>query len=530
MSIYLLHHTIIEQSKKTPAAAALVIKNKIINYQQLTDELFCYANGLLSLGIEKNDRIAVYLPKTIETVVTLFSSSLVGAICVPVNPILKTQQVKHILDDCSVRLLITSSDRLKILQSSLRNDSNNNSLEYILLIDDADKQTKFKFSDIQIHDWNDYADKKIPVSKTKTIDSDIACIFYTSGSTGKPKGVVLSHRNILEGGKSVNLYLKNSSSDRLLALLPLSFDYGFNQLVSAFMVGGCVVLMDYLIANDIIKNIKKYHITGLAAVPSLWIQLAQLTTNKIESIRYFTNSGGALPIETLQKLQFMFPKAKPFLMYGLTEAFRSTYVPPESLITHENSIGIAIPNAEVLVLREDGSECDDNEEGELVHRGVHVAQGYWNDIDKTARRFRSYSPIANIISNEKVVWSGDKVLRAKDGFLYFMSRKDDMIKTSGYRVSPSEIEEVMYQSGIVSEGVALGISHPVLGQGIILVVSPKINELKSDELNNYLKKYLPNYMQPKKIVIKSKLPRNINEKIDKATLIKEFQNTFQNNN
>lgn len=235
-----------------------------------------------------------------------------------------------------------------------------------------------------------------------------------------------------------------------------------------------------------------------------------------------------MPVEILDKLRLSLPDASPFLMYGLTEAFRSTYVPPEKIDTHKDSIGIAIPNAEVLVLREDGSECEDNEHGELVHRGSLVSLGYWNAAEKTAERFRPRKTLDGCVLPEMVVWSGDTVRRAKDGYLYFVSRKDDMIKTSGYRVSPNEVEDVAYKFKQLREVVALGITHPVLGQAIVLIINPQNELFERESFINHCKNNLPNYMLPAEIIISKEIPRNQNGKVDRKQLAEKYQELFKN--
>ena len=305
----------------------------------------------------------------------------------------------------------------------------------------------------------------VPAAR-RGIDVDMAAILYTSGSTGKPKGVVLSHRNVLTGGASVSQYLENHPGDVILAALPLSFDAGFSQLTTGFTVGAHVVLVNYLLARDIVRLCAKHQVTGLTCVPPLWIQLAdqEWPEEATRSLRYFANTGGRMPRATLDRLRAIFPAAKPYLMYGLTEAFRSTYLDPAEVDRRPDSIGKAIPNAEIMVVREDGTPCAPGEEGELVHRGALVALGYWNDAERTAERFRpAPGREAGLCTTELAVWSGDVVVADEDGFLYFVSRRDEMIKTSGYRVSPTEIEEVVYSTGLVRDAVALGVRRPEAG-------------------------------------------------------------------
>ncbi|MBV5311623.1 AMP-binding protein, partial [Chromatium okenii] len=312
---------------------------------------------------------------------------------------------------------------------------------------------------------------------------------------------------------------------------PLSFDYGLSQLTTAFRVGACAVLMNYLLPRDVIRAVAKERITGLAAVPPLWIQLAELEWPAAvgEHLRYFTNSGGAMPSATLANLRAKLPQTKPFLMYGLTEAFRSTYLPPEEIDRRPGSMGRAIPNAEIMVVREDGSPCAAGESGELVHRGVHVALGYWNDAEKTAERFKpAPGQPAELPLTEIAVWSGDTVTRDADGYLYFVGRRDEMIKTSGYRVSPTEVEEVIYATGLVAEVAALGVAHSVLGQAVVLVVyAPDASAELSAELLAACQAQLPTFMLPARIIVHAEpLPRNPNGKIDRKRLALELADLF----
>jgi acyl-CoA ligase (AMP-forming) (exosortase A-associated) len=319
-----------------------------------------------------------------------------------------------------------------------------------------------------------------PRAGHRIIDTDLLSILYTSGSTGRPKGVVLSHRNMVAGAKSVASYLGNNPDDTLLAALPLSFDAGFSQLTTAFHSGARVVLLNYLLPQDVLKAMVKEKVTGLTAVPPLYIQLAQLKWPETvtDHLRYFANTGGRMPLETLKALRAHLPRTQPFLMYGLTEAFRATYLPPDQADIRPDSIGKAIPNAEVLVLRDDGSECAPNEPGELVQRGAHVAMGYWNDPEKTAERFKPLPAPrpgrqAGFVLPEIAVFSGDTVRRDEEGYLYFIGRRDEMMKTSGYRVSPTEVEEILYSTQLVGECVAFGVPHPSLGHSICVIATGK---------------------------------------------------------
>jgi acyl-CoA ligase (AMP-forming) (exosortase A-associated) len=337
---------------------------------------------------------------------------------------------------------------------------------------------------------------------------------------------VLSHRNLVIGADSVSSYLHNTVDDVILAVLPLSFDAGFSQLTTAFTVGAHAVLVNYLLPRDVVRLCAKHGVTGLTCVPPLWIQLAEQEwpPEATRHLRYFANTGGRMPKSTLDDLRAFFPAAKPYLMYGLTEAFRSTYLDPAEVDRRADSIGKAIPNAEILVVRGDGSITDPGEQGELVHRGALVAMGYWNDPVRTAERFRPAPGRKGALCTEIAVWSGDLVTRDADGFLYFVGRVDEMIKTSSYRVSPSEVEEVVYGTGLVRDAVALGVDDPDLGQYILVAVSPAVGAAEVDEaaLLAELKRQLPLYMLPKKILVRPELPRSPNGKFDRNRLRQEL--------
>jgi len=524
----LLHELISRSAQHVANREALRHKGQSLNYSELLEAVETASHGLLSLGLGPGDRVAVYLPKLPQTVISLFATSMAGGSVVPVNPLLKAEQVGHILRDSGARLLVTSADRYRLLEEELGNCPD---LVAVIFINDTLPEVRGTQT-CRLVDWPAFLGASAH-SPHRIIDSDVAAILYTSGSTGKPKGVVLSHRNMVAGAKSVAEYLENDVNDRILAVLPFSFDYGFSQLTTAFLSGACVVLMDYLLPRDVIRTVVREKITGLAAVPPLWVQLANLDWPKDAgelALRYMTNSGGALSRETLATLRQAVPSSKFYLMYGLTEAFRSTYLAPDQLDKRPDSMGKAIPNAEILVVKENGELCGPGETGELVHRGVHVALGYWNDPERTAERFRP-SPTQDqaLPRPEIAVWSGDNVRIDEEGYLYFVGRKDDMIKTSGYRVSPTEVEEIIYTGAGVEHAAALGIPHPVLGQAIVVAVSARNGQsIDSEALTGACKQHLPSFMVPLEIRVFDKLPKNPNGKIDRKHLFSQLKNLFEN--
>lgn len=522
----LLQDFIFRSARRSPDTEALVYGKQRLSYAQLARAVQNSCNALLALGLGRGERVAVYLEKNIENVASMFGAAAAGGAFVPVNPLLKPEQVGYILADCNVRVLVTSGDRLKLLAPAVHACPD---LRTVIVTGSSAAELP-QLGAVQVLRWEAaMLLEDAARSPARNIDTDMAAILYTSGSTGKPKGVVLSHRNMVAGANSVASYLENTPDDRILAVLPLSFDYGLSQLTTAFSVGATAVLINHLLPRDILNAVVNERITGLAAVPPLWIQVASLPWPQDCTLRYLTNSGGAMQRPTLDALRRALPNAQPFLMYGLTEAFRSTYLPPSELDRRPDSMGKAIPNAEVMVLRPDGTECDPGEAGELVHRGALVSLGYWNDAAKTAERFKPFvSPHSGLMLTEMAVWSGDTVRKDEDGFLYFISRNDEMIKTSGYRVSPSEVEEVIYARDGVGEAAAIGLKHPALGQAIVVVAcAAEGSALEATGLLASCKPHLPAYMLPARIIIsESSLPRNPNGKIDRKLLSTQLENLF----
>lgn len=535
----LLHELIALTALRSPRAVALTSGAAHLSYAELSTSVSQFASGLLGLGLDRGERVAIYLEKRFETVIASFGVTAAGAVFVPVNPLLKPEQVAFILRDCNVRVLVTSPERLALLKEVL---AECHDLRHVVVTDAlanaaqvggdvGNREIRSVTGPLVLISWSDLSGSPARLGH-RVIDADMAAILYTSGSTGKPKGVVLSHRNMVAGAKSVASYLENSAQDTLLAALPLSFDAGFSQLTTAFHAGARVVLLNYLMPRDVLKAMEREKVTGLTAVPPLYIQLAQLEWPAAinDRLRYFANTGGRMPLETLTALRQRAPQARPFLMYGLTEAFRSTYLPPEEVDRRPDSIGKAIPNAEILVLREDGSPCSPEEPGELVHRGALVGMGYWNDAEKTAERYKllaSDAPgrQAGLQLPEYAVFSGDTVRRDAEGFLYFIGRRDEMMKTSGYRVSPTEVEEILYATQLVGECVAFGVAHPSLGHAIHVIATNAIGTGAEclNALMSECRARMPAYMVPAGIeIVAGPLPRNPNGKIDRKLLAAEW--------
>jgi len=529
-----VHELISHSARNNPSAIALQVKTSQLSYLELSQTVRQISQAYITLGLNQGDRIGIYLTKTIENVTSTFACSMIGAVFVPINPVLKAQQVEHIVNDCQIKCLITNKARFKAIEPKLSNFA---CLTNIIIIDEKNEKTQAPLPSqpLSIITWRDFlSSENYSVNPLWEQDQNaLAAILYTSGSTGRPKGIMLSHENIVLGAKSVAHYLEINNTDRVLAVLPLSFDYGLNQLTSSFLVGAQCILFDYLFASDVIKAIEKFQITGLAAVPPLWTQLTRATwpDQGAKSLRYFTNSGGVLAPKTLKKLRAVMPKAKPYLMYGLTEAFRSTYLEPSQVDKKIGSIGKAIPHSEIMVINSDGNECQAGEVGELVHIGPLVSLGYWQNSAASKQRFKAAPAQAkNVNSTKLAVYSGDFVKRDQDGFLYFISRQDEMIKTSGYRVSPNEVEEVILTNKFIHQTCVIGITHAELGQAILAFVILKDNDKNTVELEKLLlthcRTILANYMMPQKIIFLSDLPYNANGKVDRQQLKQSYHDLF----
>ena len=475
--------------------AALFLRGETLSWQDLRSRVAKLAAWLAERVPEKGARVATWAAKGELTCLMPLAAARAGLVHVPINPLLKRAQVAHILLDCGAKLLIANAARLGSLEDG----------------DVPGWCGKVQETDAMGHAAA--CERHLPPSEADP--QDLAAILYTSGSTGKPKGVMLSHANLWLGAVSVAHYLGMAADDVTLAVLPLSFDYGQNQLLSTWYAGGSVVPLDYLTPRDVIKACAKRGMTTLAAVPPLWVQLVEQEwpVEAIAKLRRLTNSGGALTRELVQDLRGLFPEARLFPMYGLTEAFRSTYLDPALVDAHPTSMGTAIPFAEILVVDQDGNAAS---EGELVHCGPLVAQGYWQDAARTAERFKP-AP-AHSGYGGMAVWSGDNVRRAEDGLLYFVGRSDAMIKSAGNRISPQEIEDAAIATGHAEEAVAFGVADERLGHAIHLVVR---GDGEEDALRAALKRELPNFMQPAVVRWVDAMPLNPNGKIDRSRLQRE---------
>lgn len=479
----LLHHLLEATAARLPRKEAVVDRDRRLDYAAFLAASSSCAGALREKGLERGDRALIFLDKSFEEAAAVFGVSRAGGVFVPVHGILKPPQVAHIANDSGARLLVTTAARWKTLEPLLGGTVRP------LLADGG------------------FPPRPLGPPASGAL-GDLAAILYTSGSTGRPKGVMLSHGNLLAGSRIVCSYLGLREDERILSVLPFGFDYGLNQLVTAVEKGATAVLLSFRFGDEVVRAMEEERITGLAGVPTLWAVLAgaapSLPKARLPHLRYLTNSGGAVPSETLRRIRELLPHARFFLMYGLTEAFRSTYLDPAEIDRRPGSIGKAIPETLILVLNDRGEPCRPGETGTLVHRGPTVALGYWGRPEDTARVFR-----------KEGVWSGDLVRADADGFLYFAGRGDAMIKSSGYRISPSEVEEVLLASGRLAAAAAIGLPDAAAGERVHAVAVAAAGAPR-DPLPILARcaAELPPHMVPREIEFVDELPLSPNGKVD----------------
>lgn len=500
--------------------AVLTAAGQTLSYAELEQEVARVAGGFHALGIEPGERVVINLPKSFQFVIALFAITRVGAVAVPTHPNLPGIQLQRIIDDCRPAAVVSTVARMSHLGRGLLQTS---SIRRFVCCDDG--------TDVEGSvPWSALAGEAPAPHHGK---SDTAAILYTSGSSGTAKGVVLSHDNLVLGAKSVAHYLDNSASDRILSVLPLSFDAGLSQVTTGLLSGASVVLLDYVFPADLVRAVEAFRITGLTGIPSLW-QASCATRwprGAGDSLRYFANTGGKLHRTVLERLCNIFPNAEPYLMYGLTEAFRSTFLEPSQALMRPDSVGRAIPNAEVFVLREDGSPCAPLEQGEIVHTGPLVARGYWNGCENSYARFADAPACA--AAGGRAVWTGDLGYQDADGYLYFVGRRDEMLKISGYRVSLIEVESAAMSSPLVGEACAVTATDDDGHDHIWLAASPRDTATgmgeaaRSAALLEHIGRSVIGHAVPKVVVWMSSLPKDLNGKINRHHLKAQLTGRLQ---
>ena len=507
----MLVNEFLEQSaKQFPNKVALVCQNKKLTYIQIENAANSLANALIFYGLHKQDRAAIYMENSIESVISIFGILEASGIFVIINPQVKSKKLEYMLNDCQVKILITDTKHLEEISGIMPNCSH---LKRVIITDEYEHDNSL------LCNFEDALEHPITRPLNNSIDMDLASLIYTSGSTGNPKGVMLTHLNMVSAANSIIEYLENTNEDIILNCLPLSFDYGLYQILMAFKFGGTAVLeRSFLYPYYIIDIIIKEKITGFPIVPTI---AAILLKNKnlgkydFSRLRYITNTAQALPVKYIIQLQKIFPNTKIFSMYGLTECKRVAYLSPEELSRRPNSVGKAMPNVETYLLNERGEKIiNPGEIGELVVRGSNVMKGYWNLPEETAKRLRP-----GIYSGEKNLFTDDLFKMDDENYLYFIARKNNMIKTAGEIVSPKEVENILYEIDDIIEAGVVGVPDEILGQAITAFLALKEDsKLTKEEIILYCSKNLEKYMVPRYVEIRKQLPKTSTGKLDLKNL------------
>jgi long-chain acyl-CoA synthetase len=487
-------------AREHPGKTAIVSGSRRITYEALDRDANRLAHALRAAGVGRYDRVAIYLDNSIEAAIAVFATLKAGGVFVVLHPSTKSGKLARVMNDCRATVIIADEPRLRHVSAA-----------------SADMPHLQRV--ISTTAWHDVLAPHPDVAPpSANIDIDLASLIYTSGSTGVPKGVMMTHRSMVSAASSVIEYLQNTSDDVILNVLPLSFGYGLYQLLMAIKVGGTLVLEPHFsYPHRILEIAAREGVTGFPIIPTMSAILLQMDLSKysLPSLRYITSAAAALPVEHVRKLRSYFPRVQIYSMYGLTECKRVAYLPPSEIDVRPTSVGRAIPNEEVYIVDEDGHEVPPNVVGELVVRGSHVMSGYWERPDDTARALRP-----GRFPGERVLYTGDLFTKDDEGYLYFVARKDDIIKTRGQKVSPREIEDVLASIEGVAEAAVVGIPDPMLHQAIKAVVTLRTGApLTETEILRRCSQQLDDYMMPKIVEIRLQLPKTPNGKIDKAELL-----------
>ncbi|WP_322791793.1 class I adenylate-forming enzyme family protein [Bellilinea sp.] len=512
MSQFKLVQEFLEQSaQRFPDKIALVCGNNRLTYSEIENHANRLANGLRMKGIQRGDRVALFLQNSVELVIGIFAVLKCDAVFVVINATTKTDKLVYILNNCEVSALIFSSQQKKMVPELRRSCP---SIRFLIL---AGEKNSSEEIESECFTWKEILDSSTANQlPAKNIDLDLACLIYTSGSTGEPKGVMSDHSNIIFAVNSITSYIGNSEDDIVINVLPLSFDYGLYQLFMVFSFGGRLILeKGFSYPAQILSIIEKEKVTGFPGVPTIFSMLVNmdLSSYNLSSLRYMTNTAAALPPAHILKIRETFPGVRLFSMYGLTETKRTLYLPPSQLDVRPDSVGIAIPGTEVWIEDENGNRLGAGQVGELVVRGRHVMRGYWGDEELSAQRFRP-----GRIPGERLCYTGDLFRMDEEGYFYFVARKDDIIKSRGEKVSPKEVENVLYKIEGVQEVAVIGVKDALLGQAIKAFIVKNSSELTETEVLRFCRNHLEDFMIPKYIQFVDELPKTTSGKIKKTDL------------
>lgn len=506
----LVHEFLENSADRLPAKIGLVCDGQRLTYAEIEARANRLANALKAHGLQRGERVVIYLPNSVELVVSIFAALKAGGVFIVVNPTTKLDKLIYILNNCQASALVAPGQQADLINQTAQQAS---SLRVVVPVSSISQiEGSVKALSFQAAQAGYSAERPPHVN----IDLDLACLIYTSGSTGDPKGVMSDHSNIVFAASSIIQYLDNREDDIVIDVLPLSFDYGLYQLLMVFKFGGTLVLeKGFTYPAAILKRIQEERVTGFPGVPTIFAVLLQmdLSPYDLSSLRYLTNTAAALPPSHIAQIRAKFPWARLYSMYGLTETKRTLYLPPDQLDRRPGSVGIAIPGTEVWIEDEEGHRLGPGQTGELVVRGRHVMRGYWGDPVATAARFRP-----GPIPNERVCYTGDLFRMDEEGYLYFVARKDDIIKSRGEKVAPKEVENVLYALKGVREAAVIGVPDPILGEAVKAFVVVDGVKLTEADVLRHCRANLEDFMIPKYVEFCQELPKTSSGKIKKTDL------------
>ena len=502
-----VEHFLERSAARWPEKTALICGERRLTYRDVDEQSTRLAGLLQAQGVGRGDRVAIALDNSVEAVVAVFGALKAGGVFMMVNPTVKTDKLGYLLNHSRASALVCGVHSLARFEPIW---SRTPHLRTLVTVGRAVGQTPSK--DVVSFD----ACAGAPLRPSRNIDIDLAALVYTSGSTGHPKGVMLTHLNIVSAATSIITYLENTSDDIILNVLPLSFDYGLYQVLMALKVGGTIVLeQSFAYPAETLDVLVRERVTGFPIVPTMSALLLQMDLSRYDfgALRYLTNTGAALPTSHIVELRRAFRHATLYSMYGLTECKRVSYLPPSQLDVRPDSVGTGMPNEEVYIVDEHGRRLESGV-GELVIRGSNVMKGYWEQPEETEKVLRP-----GPLPGERVLYSGDLFRMDEEGYLYFIGRKDDIIKTRGEKVSPKEVENVLYKMAPIAEAAVVGIPDPILGEVVKAVVTVKAGaSVTQREVMRHCASHLEDFMVPKLVEIRDAMPKTGTGKIDKSTL------------
>lgn len=515
----LVHGWLKRSACRYPNKTALVCENQRLTYRQLDILSHNMAGSFRSLGVQRHDRVAIFTDNCVEAVIALYAILKAGAVFVLVSSSVKDKKLRYLLDDSQASLLIASTTKASVVSGALRDVTTPCELIWVGSDERVPDllQSVSRMWDVLVEEGGYDTDRG--VEEKRTIDIDLAALIYTSGSTGEPKGIMSTHQNMVSAARSIIQYLGNEPEDVILSVLPLSFDYGLYQVLMSVMFGGTVILeKSFAYIDQVLRRIAQERVTGFPIVPTvvaMLLRLRNLLDYDFSSLRYMTNTGAALPSEHIQQLRKRLPDVTLYSMFGLTECKRVSFLPPDELDRRLDSVGKAMPNCEVILVDPEGRAVAPGETGELVIRGSNVMQGYWNAPALTQGVYRPGGYPA-----DRRLYSGDFFRWDEEGYLYFLGRRDDMIKCKGERVSAREVENFLHTMAEVLEVAVIGVDDEIQGQAIKAFLVPREGkQINTRDVARYCAQNLENFMIPKYINILSALPKTANGKIDKKQLL-----------